>query len=84
MANDRHEDGAKKPPHSEDAGKQRDRQGGKEPKRDRRPTNDEIDEGLDETFPASDPIAPAIHQPDDATRSCFRKPSATGDDQWTT
>lgn len=59
MANDRQEGDARKPPLSDDPKKQRERGGEAEPKRERQPTNDDLDEGLEETFPASDPPAPS-------------------------
>jgi hypothetical protein len=58
MANDRHTDtDARTPPRPADD--KDDKKAEKDRDRRPRPANDELDEGLDETFPASDPPAPS-------------------------
>ena len=59
MAHDRQQDDAKKPPHSNEADERRPPRDQDRSERDRKPRNGEVDEGLDETFPASDPPAPS-------------------------
>lgn len=59
MANQRQQDEATKPPTADDAAKQRPPTGPGRPKPDKQPSNGDVDEGLDETFPASDPPAPS-------------------------
>lgn len=44
-----------------------------------------LDEALEETFPASDPIAPTIQRPEPvAAPSLLKIRPVTGDDPWTT
>ena len=59
MANDRQKDDAKTPPDPDDAGKRSRDESRERPQRDQPARNGDVDEGLDETFPASDPPAPS-------------------------
>lgn len=59
MADPRQQDDAKTPPRTDDPKKTEQRPDHDQAKRRHQPSNGDVDEGLDETFPASDPPAPS-------------------------
>ena len=58
MANQRDKGRAKQPSGPQDESEPRPEDRGR-PERDKEPRNGEVDEGLEDTFPASDPPAPS-------------------------